>query len=75
MSDLSQQKSTFRSWLVIAFLVLLVLAKGLFAFSIVGDRAMPDWSYGTIEDVPASSPYADYPLPPHPQHIRGSRGQ
>ena len=75
MSDLSQQVSAFRSWLIVALLVLLILAKGLYAFSAVGDRGMPDWSYGTVADVPASSPYADYPLLPHPQHIRGARGE
>ena len=75
MGDLSKQVSPFRSWIIIALLVLLILGKGLYAFAVVGDLGMPTWSYGTVEDVPASSPYATYELLPHPQHVRGARGE
>lgn len=75
MNDVFHRESEMRSWLVICLLVLLILAKGLFAFTVVGDRGQPGWSYGTVQDVPASSPYSEYDLLPHPQHVRGARGE
>ncbi|MFW6080944.1 MAG: hypothetical protein ACOC7W_03445 [Desulfosalsimonas sp.] len=75
MNDLFHKESELRSWVVICLLVLLILAKGIFAFAVVGDRGQPGWSYGTLQDVPASSPYSEYDLLPYPQHVRGARGE
>lgn len=75
MNDLAHQVSPARSWIIIVLLVLLVLAKGLYAFGVIGDFGMPSWNYGAVEDVPAQSPYAEYELLPHPQHVRGARGK
>ena len=75
MSDFSKNESSIRSWVIVTLLVLLVLAKGIYAFTIVSDRGQPSWSYGTIEDVPGASPYAIYELVPYPQHIKGTKGE
>lgn len=52
-----------------------ILGKGLFSFSIVGDRGQPDWAYRPVPDVPGQSAYAVYPLQPFPQHVRGAMGE
>ncbi|MFO7932130.1 MAG: hypothetical protein ACQETG_02895 [Thermodesulfobacteriota bacterium] len=75
MQEGHKNETVFNSWVVVCLLVLLILAKGLFAFAVVGDRGQPGWSYGTVQDVPASSPYSEYDLLPHPQHVRGVRGE
>ncbi|MFP3981467.1 MAG: hypothetical protein ACLFUY_08740 [Desulfobacterales bacterium] len=75
MKDNNGHGSLFRTWVIITMLLVLIVAKGFFAFALVGDRGQPDWSYGTVKDVPASSPFAEYELAPHPQHVRGARGE
>jgi len=75
MSDVIQHESSFRSWVIVALLVLLILAKGLYAFSVVSDLGQPTWRYGTVKDVPGGSPYAVYELMPYPQHVKGAKGE
>ena len=75
MTELSHQLSVFRSWRNIFLMVVLILGTGFYAFFLIGDRGMPAWDYGAVEDVPAESPYADYELLPHPQHVRGKKGE
>ena len=75
MNDLNQHESSVRSWVIVMLLVLLILAKGLYAFSIVGDLGQPPWRYGALKDVPGGSPYAIYELVPYPQHIKGEKGE
>ena len=75
MIENSKNQSVVRSWVIIGLLLVLILAKGFFAFAVVGDLGQPGWDYGTVADVPASSPFAEYELLPNPQHIRGADGQ
>ena len=70
-----EHASALKSWLVIFSLLALILGKGFFAFFVVSDLGQPDWDYRPILDVPAESPYATYRLLPHPQHVRGARGE
>ncbi|MCF8051785.1 MAG: hypothetical protein K9L59_11155 [Desulfobacterales bacterium] len=69
------RESALRTWIVIFLMVVLILAKGAYAFYVVGDRGMPDWDFPVVADVPAESPHAVYQLLPHPQHVRGARGE
>ena len=69
------KESSFSSWLIIIFLVLGILIKGFFAFSVVGDQGQPTWEYRPLRDVPGESPYAIYAPLPYPQHIRGAKGE
>ena len=69
------RESAFKTWVVIFLMVALILAKGAYAFYVVGDLGMPDWDFPVVADVPAESPYAEYELLPHPQHVRGARGE
>lgn len=75
MTELSHEGSLFRSWVNIFLMVLFILAMGGYAFAVIGDRGMPDWNYGVVADVPAESPHASYELLPHPQHVRGAKGE
>jgi hypothetical protein len=53
----------------------IILFKGLLAFTVVSDMGQPTWAYRPVRDVPAASPYATYQLLPHPQHVRGGKGE
>lgn len=64
-----------RTWLWLGVMMGSILFKGFLAFYVVSDRGQPTWNYRAVEDVPASSPYAEYPLLPNPQHIRGAGGE
>ena len=75
MKTRSTELSATKTWMLIFLLVLFVLAKGYFAFSVVGDRGQPSWDYRPVKDVPAESPYAVYDVMPFPQHVRGSEGE
>ena len=75
MEETPHKESTFLTWVVIIFCMLLVLIQGLFAFSVVGDRGQPNWDYRPVKDVPGESPYAMYEKLPFPQHVKGAEGE
>ncbi len=66
--------SSLKSWFIITLLVLLIMFKGGLAFYVIGDLGQPDWDYRPQKDIPGESPYAVYELLPHPQHVRGDKG-
>ena len=75
-----EERVTYRSsaaatWAVIIGLLLLILIKGAFAFLAIGDRGQPTWDYRPVKDVPGESPYAIYEPLPHPQHVKGQKGE
>lgn len=69
------KESTFGFWVILVLLLALILGKGLMAFFVVGNLGQPDWNYGIVPDVPGQSPYAIYEPMPHPQHVRGDKGE
>ncbi len=75
MHDSDAKESTLKTWAVIILLLALILGKGLFTFFVVGDKGQPDWDYRPVRDVPGESPYAIYQLLPHPQHVKGAKGE
>ncbi len=68
-------ESVRKTWFLVLFLLIFILAKGYFAVFVVADRGQPDWDYRPVLDVPAESPYAVYEPMPYPQHIRGAEGR
>ncbi len=68
-------ESILRTWMWLAVMLAIILFKGFFAFIVVSDMGQPTWNYRPIMDVPASSPYAVYPLLPNAQHVRGVKGE
>ena len=75
MSEHMHNESVLKTWMLVFSLLALILGKGFFAFFVVGDLGQPDWDYRPVLDVPAESPYAVYEKLPHPQHVRGARGE
>ena len=75
MSNKISEESVFATWLTILLLSLLFLMYCFFAYKHIGDTGPPGWKYGTITDVPGGSPYAIYKTLPHPQHVRGEKGE
>lgn len=68
-------ESSMRTWLWILVMLGIILGKGFMAFFVIGDLGQPTWAYRPVKDVPGESPYAIYQLLPHPQHIRGQKGE
>ncbi|MCU0573625.1 MAG: hypothetical protein MUC41_11595 [Syntrophobacteraceae bacterium] len=75
MESSVESQSARKTWLVIIGLLMLILAKGMFTFWLVGDLGQPTWDYRPVPDVPGESPYAIYAPMPHPQHVRGDKGE
>ena len=75
MEQVKHFESELKTWLWLGIMIGLILFKGFFAFFMVSDLGQPTWDYRTVRDVPASSPYATYQLLPHPQHVRGAKGE
>jgi hypothetical protein len=75
MAEHEEHKGRFPDRLIIALLLLIILAKGIFSFLVVGDRGQPSWEYQPVSDLPASSPYAIYEPLPYPQHVMGEKGE
>lgn len=71
----SEHKAKIPDWLIIFLLLALILGKGFFSFYVVGDMGQPTWDYRPVADVPGESPYAVYDVLPHPQHVRGDKGE
>jgi len=70
-----EHKRRLPGWLIIVLLVLLILAKGVYSYLVVGDRGQPAWDYRPVSDVPASSPNGVYDPLPYPQHVEGEKGE
>ena len=75
MEHSTSKESSLAAWVVIFFLLAIILAKGFFALFVVGDRGQPTWDYRPVKDVPGESPYAVYAPLPHPQHVKGQKGE
>lgn len=75
MADSAEHESVVRTWFWLAVMVGIILFKGILAFYVVSDLGQPTWSYRPVSDLPASSPYAVYPLAPYQQHVRGAKGE
>ncbi len=75
MKQPSSHTSASLTWAVITSLVVGILAFGLLAFWLIGDQGQPTWDYRPIKDVPGESPYAIYEMLPHPQHVKGQKGE
>lgn len=71
----NQTESVLATWFFIGVLVVLFLLFSTFSYFFVGDRGQPDWDYRPVADVPGQSPYAFYELLPHPQHVKGDKGE
>ncbi len=70
----SRRESALGTWILIIGLLLYFLAYSGVTYFAIGDKGPPDWNFGVIRDVPAESPYAVYGTLPHPQHVRGLKG-
>jgi len=75
METSTHTESERKTWKTILFCLVIVFVQGLFAFFAVGDLGQPTWDYRPVKDVPGESPYAVYQLLPHPQHVRGAKGE
>lgn len=72
---INNHASEARTWVWIVIMLGIILFKGFFAFLVISDMGQPTWAYRPVQDVPAQSPYATYQLLPHPQHVRGEKGE
>jgi len=75
MAHTNSHESVVRTFVWVAVMVSIILFKGFMAFFVVSDMGQPTWAYRPVLDVPAQSPYAEYQLLPHPQHVRGDKGE
>lgn len=71
----THKTSVGATWMVIFLLLLMVLAKGMLSFFVVGDLGQPTWDYRPVMDVPGESPYAIYQPMPYPQHVEGDKSE
>jgi len=70
----TENKTTFRSWLVILALALLFFCYGIFMFLSVGDKGPPPWDFGVVKDIPGESAHSTHRIQPgsprpEPQHV------
>ncbi len=75
MSHDATNESAFKTWVVVCLLALGIVAKGFYAFFVIGDQGQPTWDYRPVADIPSESPYAIYEKLPNPQHVRGAKGE
>ena len=71
-SGTPEEKTSFRSWMIILAIAILFFCYGLFVFLAVGDKGPPGWDFGVVEDVPGESAYSTHPPgapEAEPQHV------
>ena len=71
----TSKESVTQTWIFIIILALSFLLYSLFCYKVIGDAGQPTWDYRPVQDVPGESPYSMYQLLPHPQHVRGEKGE
>ncbi len=75
MENTGTKHSGIYSMIIVGLLLAFILAKGFYAFFLIGDLGQPAWDFRPVPDVPGESPYAVYQLLPNPQHVRGAGGE
>ena len=75
MENRIRDESSFKTWIMIVLMLFIIMLQGFFSFFVVGDLGQPTWDFRPVRDVPGQSPYAVYQLLPHPQHVRGAKGE
>lgn len=71
-SGAREEKTSFRSWIIILAIAILFFCYGFFMFLAVGDKGPPGWDFGVVEDIPGESIYSTHPSnapEPEPQHV------
>ena len=53
-------KTEVRSWLIVIALAAGFILWGLLIFFAIGDRGMPTWDFGIVEDIPGQSQYSTH---------------
>ncbi len=71
----NKTESVFATWIFIGALLLCFLIFSTFTYFFVGDKGQPEWDFRPVADVPGQSPFAVYDLLPHPQHVKGDKGE
>ena len=51
-------RETLKSILIITGVALVFLLWGMIIFFSVGDKGMPSWDFGAVDDVPGASSYS-----------------
>ena len=55
-----KDQSALRSWLVVVGIAVAFLVWGLLVYVSVGDKGVPNWNFGVVEDIPGQSPYSTH---------------
>ncbi len=68
------KKLLIRGWLIVCGIALAFVLYGFFSFFVIGYGELPDWDFGSIEEIPGGSIYSTYPdrggmQLPEPQHV------
>jgi nitrate reductase NapE component len=71
----TSKESVLATWIFIIILAVYFLIYSLSAFVLIGDQGPPVWNFDIVKDVPGESPEAIYKKLPHPQHVKGKKGE
>lgn len=61
-----------RSWLVVVGIAVAFLIWGLLVFVWVGDKGVPTWNFGVVEDIPGQSLYSTHQMRRFPSLVPSS---
>ena len=70
----SQEKGegALRSWLVVMGIAVVFLVWGLLVYVWVGDKGVPNWNFGVVEDIPGQSLHSTHQLKRSPSVVPSS---
>jgi hypothetical protein len=57
-----KDKGGLRSWLVVVGIAVAFLVWGLLVYVWVGDKGVPNWNFGVVEDIPGQSLYSTHQM-------------
>ena len=65
-------EKTGKSLIIVLAIAISFFVWGLFVFFSVGDKGLPPWDFGIVQDIPGESAYSTHPpkaTEPDPQHV------
>ena len=66
------EKGALRGWLVVAGIAVAFLVWGLLVYVTVGDKGVPAWNFGVVEDIPGQSLYSTHQMRRFPSLVPSS---
>jgi hypothetical protein len=68
----TKDRGALGSWLAVVGIAIAFLLWGWLVYVMVGDKGVPIWNFGEVEDIPGQSPYSTHQTKQFPSLVPSS---